>query len=262
MNLPREELLKGCSNPKGLNQLITQAERVLKSWQPSWSGFVEAQLKEEAFRRLTVLSDLEWDANGGYPEAERQRILCKRISGPERSLNEQAPISGILIEGNFLFDNPTPKDIREALQTIGLPSNGLGDIWIQGDRGAQALCTPEAAIVLNGAKGQVRDVKIQCEEIEVERLSLPAKRSPKTFYSIEASRRLDAIASAGFGISRAKTNDSIQKGKLRLNWQSIKHVHQEISPGDRLQLENKGSIQIISLNLTKRERWRVEIKRN
>ena len=262
MNLPSEKLLKGCSDEEGMRHFVLQAENVLRSWQPTWSQFIGAPLKEEVFTRLTSLSDLQWFGDGGYPGAERQRILCSRNMEQDRELKRQAPIRGMLIQGNFLFDTPTPKDIRQALEALGAPSNGLGDIWIQGDRGAQALCTPETTNQLNGLRGNVRDVAIRCEEIEMERLQLPPKRVSKIFSSVEASCRLDAIASAGFGISRTKVVDHIRKEKLRLNWKPIKHAHKDISIGDRLQLESKGCIEVLSLNLTKRQRWRVEMKRH
>ena len=259
--LPKDKLLKGCTDKEGMKSLIFQAEQVLHSWQPTWSSFIEATLREEALQKLSTLSDLIWIGDGGYPNAERQRILCKRISNQKTSEKEQAPIKGLLISGNFLFDQPSKRDIRGALESIGAQSDQLGDIWIQGDRGAQVLCTPEVSAVLDQSKGNIRDVSFICEEITTDQINFPAQRIPRVFNSVEASCRLDAIASAGFGISRAKVLEKIKKGKLRLNWKPIKQSHKELSIGDRLYLEDRGFVEILSLNLTKRQRWRVEIKR-
>jgi len=48
---------------------------------------------------------------------------------------------------------------------------------------------------------------------------------------------------------------------LRHNWQTIRLASRELVVGDRLQLQDRGMIEVLSLTLTKRERWRVELKR-
>ena len=58
--LPREELLEGAQDPEGLRGLIDLAEQVLRTWQPAWSAFVSAPLREEALARLGSLSELAW----------------------------------------------------------------------------------------------------------------------------------------------------------------------------------------------------------
>ena len=85
--------------------------------------------------------------------------------------------------------------------------------------------------------------------------------TPHTLSSVEASCRLDAIASAGFGISRSKVISQIKAGRLRHNWQTIRLASRELVVGDRLQLQDRGMVEVLSLTLTKRERWRVELKR-
>ena len=78
---------------------------------------------------------------------------------------------------------------------------------------------------------------------------------------MEASKRIDAIASAGFGLSRAKITNQIKEGRLRLNWKTMTQSSRSVGVGDRIQLEGKGSIEVLNIELTKRERWRVELLR-
>ena len=104
--LPREELLAGAQNPEGLTVLVDLAEQVLRTWQPAWSPFLSAPLREEALARLGSLSELTWISDGGYPGAERQRLLCHRR---DDSPDPAAPVQGLLIEGNFLFDPFPPR---------------------------------------------------------------------------------------------------------------------------------------------------------
>ena len=189
MTLPREQLLEGSPDPQGLAPLLDLAEEVLRTWQPRWSGFLSAPLQEDALERLGHLSELQWERQGGHAGAERCRLLChRRDAGPEGP----PPIEGLLIEGNFLFDPLSPADLRQALQTMGAPADGLGDLWVRGDRGGQGLCTPACADLLDGGQGQVRDVPIRCERRSLEQLQLLGHQSaphPQQRGGLLSSRR-------------------------------------------------------------------------
>ncbi|MGB1417040.1 MAG: photosystem II S4 domain protein [Synechococcus sp.] len=261
MSLPKESLLQGSQNAEALAALLDRAEHVLKTWQPCWSDFVAAPLREELLERCSSLSELNWQGEGGYPGAERQRLLCSRSDTEPTEAGEPAPVSGLVIEGNFLFDPITPEDLRQALIELGASPSALGDIWVRGDRGGQAVLTPEQATALDGAQGQLRDVAIRCDQVSLDQLQLPAQRIPKQLTSVEASCRLDAIASAGFGLSRAKVVTQIKAGKLRLNWNPIRQGSRDLRVGDRLHLQDRGSVEVLTLTLTKRQRWRVELLR-
>ena len=257
--LPREELLTGAQDSDGLTTLIDLAEQVLRTWQPAWSPFLSAPLREDALARLSGLSELAWVSDGGYPGAERQRLLCHRR---DDSPDAATPLQGLLIEGNFLFDPLSPDDLRTALQAMGMDDDSLGDLWVRGDRGGQGICTPSTAEALHGRVGAVRDVEIRCESRPLEQLQHPVQRSIRTLQTVEASCRLDAIASAGFGLSRAKIVTHVKAGRLRLNWGNVRQASRELVVGDRLQLQDRGSVEVLSLTRTKRERWRVELRRS
>ena len=265
--LPSQEILKGCRDPEALEPLIAIAETVLRTWQPQWSPFVAAPVREEALERLTCLTELQIHTAGGRPEAERQRLLFSRRDEGEAVIDSTPlPVAGLEVEGNFLFDPVEPHEMRSAILSIPIengPLNAgeLGDLWIRGDRGAQLLCTPEVAAQLHGRQTHVRDVEIQLEKRPLDLLQLPAIRAPKRFTSVEASCRLDAIASAGFGLSRAKVVQQIRNGRLRLNWQPVRQASKDLSVGDRLQLQDRGSVEVLALERTKRDRWRVQMER-
>ncbi len=241
--------------------LLTQAENVLSTWQPLWSPFLPALLREEAIKAFGCINELHCFSDGGYPEAERQRLRLMRSNEEDPIDRDKAPVRGVRIEGNFLFDKPSSSEIRTALEQIGADSDELGDIWTINDRGAQAICTPEAAVIINGSIGKVRDITIQFETLDISKLQLPTQRLAKRIHTIEASTRLDAIASAGFGLSRTKVVSQIKQGKLRLNWSPVSQASKELIVGDRIHHQDRGSIEVINLELTKRQRWRVELLR-
>ena len=262
MKLPKEKLLTNSQSHKELEKLIDQAERVFHTWQPSWSNFVSPKIKEEVFTKFSKLNYVNWFADGGYEGAERQRLYCSRSENEIILDNQISPMSGLIIEGNFLFDRASSEDFRNAIIQKGINSHDIGDIWTIGDRGAEAFCTPEASKTLHKVSSQIRETDIEFISVKKEELHIPFRKQSRHIKCFEASTRLDAISSAGFGISRSKAVKLIKEGLLRLNWDVIKQPSKELRIGDKINLERKGTIAVVSIEKTKRDRWLIELIRN
>jgi photosystem II S4 domain protein len=260
--LPREALLQGSRDPEALVPLITLAEEALRTWEPVWSGFVAADLREEAQQRLGALSELSLGSEGGWPGAERRCLLLQRAELAAVGDSPAAPpLTGLIVSGNFLFDPAEPDDMRRGLLAAGAQASDLGDIWLRGDRGAQLVLTAAAAERLHGRSGLVRTVEVTLERVPLEQLQLPTLRSPREVNSVEASLRLDAVASAGFGLSRNRMAELIRSGAVRVNWQPVQSPSRELACGDRVRLEGKGELEVLEVQPTKRERWRLRLLR-
>jgi RNA-binding protein YlmH len=76
--LPRAELLQGSHDPVALAGVLAAADQALRTWQPCWSDFLDGGVLEEAERRLGSLAELESRSEGGYPGAERRRLVLAR----------------------------------------------------------------------------------------------------------------------------------------------------------------------------------------
>jgi photosystem II S4 domain protein len=259
--LPRHELLEGTPDPAGLSLLIDLAEEVLRTWQPQWTLFLPAELREEAERRLGNLSELSLHGDGGHGGAERRRLLLQRSEVDSDPLTLPAGLSGLEIRGNFLFDPADPEDVRQVLLAAGAGACELGDIWMRGDRGAQAIATTELAERLNRQSGRIRSVAVEFTARPLAELQVPAQRASRRQTSVEASLRLDALASAGFGVSRNRMAELIRGGAVRLNWQPMFTPSRELAVGDRVQLQGRGELLVEALALTRRDRWRVTLVR-
>jgi photosystem II S4 domain protein len=245
--------------PRDLQALLELAEQALRTWEPCWSGFLAAELREQACGQLETLSELALASDGGWPQAERRRLLlCRRElldSAPT------APLQGLHLSGNFLFDPAEPADVRAALLAAGALPEELGDIWIRGDRGAQLVICPLAAERLDGRTIPVRTVETLLQATALSALQLPSPRVAKPLSSVEASLRLDAVASAGFGVSRNRMAELIRSGAVRINWQPVSSPSKELRQGDRVQLAGRGELAILEVQATKRERWRLRMER-
>ncbi len=259
--LPRKELLEGAPDPAALEPVIAAAEEALRTWTPVWTAFLPAELREQAEARLGPLSELSLHGDGGHGGAERQRLLLQRTDSHLDPGSLPSELAGLEISGNFLFDPAEPGDVRAGLLAAGASPGEVGDIWMRGDRGAQAIVTAALAARLQGATGQVRTVPVELTARPIVELQLPAKRASKRLTSVEASLRLDALASAGFGMSRSRMADLIRQGAVRLNWNAVSSPSRELASGDRVQLEGRGELLVEELALTKRDRWRVTLVR-
>lgn len=256
--LPREELLKGVENREAVARIIDLAERSLKTWDVVLSDFLSPLVLaevEQIFAQLTEIELLTW---GGYPQAERQRVGISRGEIPfDRS---QIEVVALDIAGNFLFDPATHRDFLGAILGTGIVRDKIGDIIVLGERGAQVIVVPEIVEFLETSLLQVRSVSVKTKPIELSELKIrpPQKKEMTT---VEASMRLDAIASAGFGVSRNKMTEAISAGNVRVNWKEITQSSYSVQPGDLISVRGKGRLEVGEVSVTKKQRYRINLIR-
>ena len=261
MHLPKEKILFKSQFTRDLETLICFAEEALKNRKAVWSPFLPAQLIEEVKNKFSNLNDIRLFYEGGFPSAERKRICFLRSEDETNIHSINLPIKGIYIKGNFLFDRATQNDFRDVLHELHAQADEIGDIWLIRDRGAQAICSEKCADSLNQKHGKLREVEISIQVLDLSEMEIPFNRPEKVINTVEASTRLDAIASAGFGLSRSKITTQIKKGFLRLNWSLNHQPSKSVNIGDLIHLEKKGSLKILNIDKTKKERWRIKLLR-
>jgi photosystem II S4 domain protein len=195
---------------------------------------------------------------GGYPQAERQRLAIARSELPLDQ--SQIPLALISIAGNFMFDPATHRDFLGSILGTGLVRDKVGDILVLGERGAQAIVAPELVDFLTLNLSQVRSVPVKTQLVEWDELKV---RPPQTkeLTTVEASMRLDAVASAGFGMSRSKMVELIDAGDVRVNWKTITQASHPLNTGDLVAIRGKGRLEIGDVAVTKKERYRVNLTR-
>jgi len=256
--LPREELLKGVENRNSVARVIDQADQAIKTWELVLTDFLsppELAETQQVFSRLTEVQLVAW---GGYPQAERQRLGLARS---EVSLEQsQVTVVALEIAGNFLFDTATHRDFLGAILGSGILRDKLGDIIVLGERGAQAIVVPELVEFLEMNLTQVRSVPVKTQPIDLSELKIREPKK-KELTTVEASLRLDAIASAGFGMSRSKMAELIDGGDVRVNWKEITQASYQVKQGDLIAIRGKGRLEVGEIAVTKKERYRVQLTR-
>ncbi|MEM7555399.1 MAG: photosystem II S4 domain protein [Cyanobacteria bacterium P01_A01_bin.84] len=256
--LPRENILKSVENRDTIARVIDLAEQAIKTWEVVLTDFLSPPELAEAHQAFSKLTEVELVGWGGYPQAERKRIAIARSDLP---LDESmVAVSALDIAGNFLFDTATHRDFLGSMLGSGIVREKTGDIIVLGERGAQVIVVPEMAEFLQTSLNQVRSVPVKVRPIELSELKIREPKK-KELTTVEASLRLDAIASAGFGMSRGKMVDLINAGDVRVNWKEISQASSQVKTGDKVSIRGKGRLEIGDIAITKKERYRVNLTR-
>jgi photosystem II S4 domain protein len=272
--LPKEDMLKRVENKEALSRIIDRAEQAIKTWEPVATDFLSPPELLEAQAMFAQLADVHTLASGGYPQAERQRLAIARSEIPfnepsgessgessgEPSGESSVPLAALSIAGNFLFDTASHRDFLGSLLGTGLVRDKVGDIIVLGERGAQAIVVPELAEFLTTSLVQVRSVPVKTQIIALSELRVRVPKK-KEITTVEASMRLDAIASAGFAMSRSKMADLITQGDVRVNWKAITQSSRNVETGDLIAIRGKGRLEVGEVVITKKQRYRVQLTR-
>jgi len=255
-----KDIEKDCLHKSEIRHLIEISNLAYKTWEICWTNFLPSHIQEDILKKFCNLSDLSYFVYGGYVNADRAKIACfrKSIKPSREDLILSFPGKGINISGNFLFDNASQDDFRNFLINNGFNKNKIGDIWTFGERGAQGIIDSNQDIQQEN-KYLLRDVEVKINLLDLTELRTPIERVAKLINSVEASTRIDAIASAGFRISRSKIIDKIKNGFIYLNGLKVNKSTITLKVGDKIRFENKGAIEILEMEKTKRERWKIKI---
>lgn len=91
---------------------------------------------------------------------------------------------------------------------------------------------------------QVRKVTVQTTEVPLSDLKVP-EATVQELQSVEASMRVDAVASAGFRMSRSKMLAAVKNGDVRVNWLPCSKPSREVEAGDLIACAGKVSFQML-----------------
>lgn len=177
---------------------------------------------------------------GGYPGSERQ--LCFFLADWQEEDSVRSDPEGPLaaLEAKFPAGaSLTHRDVLGALMGLGLTREVLGDILLPQPGLCQVVALREAApILLSQWEGAGR-WKAGFGEVPLDRLS-PRPPQVKTIRDTVATPRLDAVAAAGFSLSRGKAAALIASGRVSLNHRECLKADRQVSEGDVLTCRGLG----------------------
>lgn len=253
-------LLKGVGekgSSEEVKHIIEMAKRASLRREVLHTDFLTPPVLKDSMVILEKLADVKVFSQGGYPEAERCRLS---VGHPEALTNEPDIVAALSISGNFGFQPCSHGDFLGSILGTGIVRDKVGDILLQGEKGAHVLVVPELVDFLTISLDKVGNVPVTCKKMPLIALEYEPPRT-KTFKTVEASMRIDAIASAGFKISRSKLVGLISDGDVRVNWVTVTKNNTTIRSGDMISVSGKGRLKIGEVNETKKGKFAVELIR-
>lgn len=268
--VPRDEkkdLLAGVHKDhiESVVRILEQARTAAARWEVIHSDFLTPPAIEDALRVMRRLSDVGVIVSGGYPQAERCRLSLGHIEAFPSTIQKDdieypRAVAAVSILGDFMVDPAMHGDFLGSILGTGCAREKIGDILVQGDTGAQALIVPELVDFLETSLTQVHKTPVLCERILLKDVLYQPPRV-QIIKSVEASLRVDAVASAGFKISRSKLADLISAGNVRVNWKEVTKNGFIVKSGDIISVKQKGRLEVGQINTTNKGKYYVELLR-
>jgi RNA-binding protein YlmH len=260
VNLDRERFLKGVAGEDRilLARAADMAQAVLDSHQPHITDFYDPYHAGLVVSSLKSVSGLAWRADGGYPGAERQRlVICPDYADPEET---GSGLDFLSITGNFSDSRPGHRDILGSMLGLGLKREKLGDILVN-DNGAQAVVAAEVSSFIRSNLVKAGRWEVTVERIGRSDLKIPGERV-KTIDTTVSSLRMDSVAAAGFGMSRSKMVSFITAERVSLNWQVRNSPSQPVNVGDIITIRGRGRVEVSEVRgMSKGGRIKLLLKR-
>nr|XP_027063268.1 uncharacterized protein LOC113689719 isoform X1 [Coffea arabica] len=253
-------LLKGVGDKdtnEDVKRVLEMAKRAATRCEILHTGFLTPPVLKESMQALKDLVDIKTVAQGGYPEAERCRLS---VGHPEVLTSDPDIVAALSVLGNFGFQPCSHGDFLGAILGTGITRDKLGDIILQGEKGAYILVVPELADYLTSSLDKVGNVSVTCKKIPLLAIEYEPPRT-KAFKTVESSLRLDAISSAGYKISRTKMAALISNGDVRVNWTGVLKSNTNVKTGDIISVSGRGRLKIGEINSTKKGKFVVELIR-
>jgi len=128
-SLNREELRKSLV-AEGVEDILAAraveaADKALTNWETQVLEFCRPPEVATIKRVLERVADLAITPDGGFPQAERQRVFFSRavdyeLDQEQERKEREAYFTSVSVEGNFIFDKASHRDFLGALLGTGI----------------------------------------------------------------------------------------------------------------------------------------------
>ncbi|MCK9222288.1 MAG: YlmH/Sll1252 family protein [Limnochordia bacterium] len=224
------------------------AEQAYNNNKAMATGFLDPAAQDEAEAVARSIRGIVYRFFGGYPGAERQRLVVYPDYLSADSFDE--PIGAVEITGKW-DGTLTHRDFLGSLTALGLKIDRLGDL-LPGHNKCHVLVVPEVADFITLNLTRVGSFPVEVVRIDPDMLDVGTQKL-KEIRGTVASLRLDAVASTGFGVSRSKMAKEIKSERVKVNWQVEDDPAQSIKEKDVISYRGKGRVVVEEIGGTSRK---------
>lgn len=215
-----------------LARVLDRAEHAQARNIPAHSQFLTDGEQRLAGQALAAVRCPRYQFWGGYEGAERKVCLFLPDWAEEfQAGGEDDPLAAVEVTAP-MDAKLSHRDYLGAMMGLGLNRDGLGDI-LTTPAGCQAVCLKSVLPTLLTQWTEAGRHTVKVREIPLAQLT-PGESDVKIRRETFQSLRFDAVAAAGFGISRAKASSLIAGGRILLNHLPCAKPDKILEAGDSL----------------------------
>lgn len=260
MNLAREQILAALNEAEKTTAalILDKAEKALFSQNYVITDFLDPAGLDIAMKVLQQTEEVSYLLAGGYPLAERKKVIIIPVYYLMDIKDEG--ISVLEISGNAKFFQATHRDYLGSILGLGIKREKIGDILVL-DHSCQVIVSSDIKDYILVNLDKVGKAGVKVREIDPEQLRFKAEKV-KEIKTTVPSLRLDAVASSGFGISRSRMAKEITAELVKVNWKVITNASYQVKPEDIISVRGKGRVMIEEIKgATKKGRIALVLKR-
>lgn len=256
----REKILryfKASGDEQLAAKLIDLAEGANRSRKYRVSEFLDPHAYNVAEIVAANFENIKLEANGGFEHAERVKVafIADDFYG-----TPDYGITCFLAAWDKRYYDLSHRDVLGAFMGSGCKREAIGDIVFVPE-GAQFVAEKSLQNFLIGNLTQIGSAPITLTEIPAEELQQKEEKV-KIINATVADLRLDAVAAAGYGVSRSRMSDEIKGLNVKLNWKEAKKAAQAVNEGDVISFRGRGRVEVTEIRgTTKKGRISITLKR-
>jgi len=234
------------------------AQGVLCDYTPQLSDFYDPFHTALLTSILGGIPGLLVGSDGGYPGAERRRLLvCPDYLDPQA---ESYGLAFLIIQGKSGLSRVTHRDFLGSLLGLGLRREKMGDIIVDQSR-AQVILDEEISDFVRVNLSKVGRNTVKVKEVGRQDINPPVP-DIKEIRSTVPSMRLDVVAAGAFGVSRSKMVREVNAGKVAVNWRLFTDQSAPVKEGDMISVRGKGRAKVAEVGgRTKKGRIAITLHR-
>lgn len=238
-------------------KLLDLAEGANKTRKFRVSEFLDPHAYNVAEIIAANFEDIKLVADGGFSNAER--VKAAFVSEDFYGTPDFGMVY-LLVAWDKRYYDLAHRDVLGAFMGTGCKREALGDIVFVPE-GAQMVVEKSLLNYLSGNLTQIGAAPVELKEIPREEL-LQKEEKVKLINATVADLRLDAVAAAGYGVSRSHMADEIKSLNVKLNWKEAKKAAQSVNEGDVISFRGRGRVEVAEIKgTTKKGRVSVTLKR-
>lgn len=258
--MDRKQLLERLQSPEDRRfaaRVLDKINLVLKNHETVVTDFCDPYQQNLISPGLKV-PGISFLWTGGYAGAERQRLVL----GPEYLDLEEADkaLALLNVTGNLKYQNLTHRDFLGAILSLGIKREKTGDIVVH-EHGCQVIVDESISGYIINNLTKVHKVGVKVVPAALATIELPEEKTREISTTV-SSLRIDAVAAAGYGVSRTKMAADITAEKVKVNWHTVSDPSINVRAGDKISIRGRGRVEVETVKgETKKGRIAIILKR-